>query len=164
MDLYIIRHAWAEQRDASRWPDDDSRPLTPDGEERFALVAKKLVRCGMAPALVATSPLVRCVQTTEILAAAMPSRPKIVALDELRPGSDLEGLLQWTGRHGDKRDEIAWVGHAPDVDRLTAAVIGGGDSLIHFSKGAAAAVHFDGLPARGRGELRWLATAKVLGV
>ena len=43
MDLYIIRHAWAAESDDSRWPDDGMRPLTAEGKERFARVAKKLV-------------------------------------------------------------------------------------------------------------------------
>jgi len=31
MDLYIVRHAVAFDRDAERWPDDRERPLTPRG-------------------------------------------------------------------------------------------------------------------------------------
>jgi phosphohistidine phosphatase len=164
MNLYIIRHAWAEDRDTSRWPNDDTRPLSADGKERFALLMKKLARCGMTPSIVATSPLTRCVETAGIVAAGLPERPKIVELDDLRPGSSLEGLLQWSVRQADKHEEIAWVGHAPDVGCLAAALIGTGDGLIRFAKGAVAAIRFDGLPAAGSGELQWLATAKVLGV
>jgi phosphohistidine phosphatase SixA len=49
------------------------------------------------------------------------------------------------------------------VSRLTAALIGDGSSLIHFAKGAVAAIRFDGDPTIGGGELQWLATAKLLG-
>ena len=38
-------------------------------------------------------------------------------------------------RHADKHEIIAWVGHAPDVDRLAAAMIGNGDSLLRFTQG-----------------------------
>ena len=96
MNLYIIRHAWAEDRDNSRWPDDDLRPLTEDGKARFAQFVKQLVRRGMTPGLIATSPLTRCVETARLLAAGLTDTAKIVELAELRPGSDLEGLLQWT--------------------------------------------------------------------
>lgn len=162
MDLYIVRHAWAEDRDESRWPDDGLRPLTSDGKERFARVAKKLAALGMKPGVIATSPFTRCLETAQILAAAV-SDAKIVKLDELQPGSDLQGLLRWTARQAAKHEQIAWVGHAPDVDRLAAALIGDGGSLIHFAKGAAAAIRFDREPAPASGELQWLATAKVLG-
>ncbi len=162
MDLYIVRHAWAGQRDDSRWPDDGMRPLTAEGKERFARVVSKLAGAGMAPGIIAASPLVRCVETAEILAAGLDG-PKIVKLDELRPGSDLQGLLKWTVRQAAKHEQIAWVGHAPDVDRLAAALIGDARALIHFAKGAVADVRFDAEPAVATGELQWLATAKLLG-
>ena len=162
MDLYIVRHAWAGDRDESRWPDDGMRPLTAEGKERFARVVKKLVGAGMTPTVIATSPLLRCQQTAEILAAAL-DKPKIVKLDELQPGSDLQGLLGWTVRQAAKHERIAWVGHAPDVDELTAALIGDAQAQIHFAKGAAAAIRFGGDPNAGNGELQWLATAKLLG-
>ena len=162
MDLYIVRHAWAGQRDDSRWPDDGMRPLTAEGKERFARVVKKLADAGMAPGIIATSPLVRCVETAEILAGAI-GGAKIVKLDELQPGSDLQGLLQWTARQAAKHEQIAWVGHVPDVNRLTAALIGDAGALIHFAKGAAVAIRFDGEPAVATGELQWLVSAKVLG-
>ena len=83
-------------------------------------------------------------------------------LDELQPGSDLQGLLQWTVRQTAKHEQIAWVGHAPDVDRLAAALIGDAWAMIHFAKGTVADVRFDGEPAVAAGELQWLVSAKVL--
>ena len=164
MNLYIIRHAWAAERDDSRWPDDDLRPLTDEGKERFAEMVKSLVRRGMAPGVIATSPLVRCVQTAQLVVAGLPDEPELVELDELRPGSRLGSLLGWTARQAQRHDEIAWVGHAPDVSHLTAALMGEGDCQIRFAKGAIAALRFDGSAAFGAGELQWLVTAKVLGV
>jgi phosphohistidine phosphatase len=164
MNLYIIRHAWAADRDDPRWPDDDSRPLTALGAERFAKMVKKLVERGMAPGIIVASPLVRCVETAQIVAAGFAKRPDVVEVDDLRPGSNLQGLLRWTALHAEKHSEIAWVGHAPDVSRLAAALIGEGDCSIRFAKGAVAAIQFDGASALGAGELQWLATAKLLGV
>jgi phosphohistidine phosphatase len=164
MPLYIIRHAWAEDRDDARWPDDDLRPLTTDGRKRFAQFVEQLALRGMTPGVIATSPLPRCVETAQLLATGLSKQPKVVTLDELRPGSDLSGLLRWTVRQADKHDEIAWVGHAPDVGHLVAAIIGDANAQIHFAKGAVAAIRFDGQPSAGAGELQWLATAKLLGV
>ena len=161
MDIYIVRHAWAGQR-GDQWPDDDLRPLTQDGKKRFAKVAEKLVECGMDVKLIATSPLVRCAQTAKLLAAAT-RKVEVVELDELRPGGDFERLLTWTARQATEHERIAWVGHAPDVDRLAAALIGDGEALIHFAKGGVAAIRFDGEPILGTGELQWLVTANLLG-
>jgi phosphohistidine phosphatase len=162
MDLYIIRHAWAYDRDEQQWPNDDLRPLTKDGAKRFAKVAQQWVDRGVRPTIIASSPLVRCVETSKILGTSLGS-VEIVELDALRPGSDLDALLEWTGRQSDKHASIAWVGHAPDVDRWTAALIGDGGAGIRFSKGAAAALRFDGPAALRVGMLRWLVTAKLIG-
>lgn len=163
MDLFIFRHAWAEERDTARWPDDGLRPLTDAGSERFAQMVGKLAGRDVAPGIVATSPLVRCRQTAELLAGGVLIAPEVVVLDALAPGSDREALIEWTAAKSAEHDQIAWVGHAPDVDMLAAVLIGDGDAWIRFAKGAVAAIRFDGPPQAGGGELRWLITAKVLG-
>lgn len=163
MELFIFRHAWAEQRDDSRWPDDGLRPLSEAGRERFAAMVGKLACRDVAPGIVATSPLVRCRQTTEVLAEGLLMAPEVVELDALRPGSDRDALLEWTAAKAAEHEQIAWVGHAPDVDMLAAALIGDGDAWIRFAKGAVAAIRFGETVQTGGGELRWLATAKLLG-
>jgi phosphohistidine phosphatase len=162
MILYIVRHAWAEERDDERWPDDSERPLTADGQKRFNKLLKKLTDVRFAPAIIATSPLLRCRQTAEVIAKRFPSQPKIVPLDALAPKSDLESLIQWTAQHGNA--EVAWVGHDPDVSHLAAGLIADGTMHIRFRKGAVAAICFEDAVGLGKGELQWLATAKLLGV
>jgi phosphohistidine phosphatase len=166
MILYIIRHAWAEDADESRWPDDFDRPLTSEGQKRFAKMVRLLAEREFAPQAVATSPLVRCRQTAEIVVRGLADRqaePRLAGLDALAPGSDLASLLAWTEREAADCDEVAWVGHAPDVSHLTAALIGSPQGWIRFAKGAVASIEFDDSPAPGGGELRWLTTAKLLG-
>jgi len=162
MIVYIVRHARAGQYGDPAWPDDDQRPLTDEGAERFTRVVEALGRRGFAPEVVATSPLVRCRQTAEIVAGGVPGRPEVVELDALEPGSDLAGLLDWTAQQADRYRQVAWVGHAPDVGRLTALLIGAAEGGIRFAKGAVAAIDFEDLPRRNEGELRWLVTAKML--
>ncbi len=161
MKIYILRHAWAGEHGDPRWPNDDLRPLSPEGEQRFERCAKKLAQLGIAPAVIATSPLVRCRQTAEILASRLEPTPNVVNLPALAPGARLELLLRWTQSQG--QAEVAWVGHAPDVSQLTARLIGGGSAAIRFPKGACAEVRFEGPLAPGRGELAALVTAKMLG-
>jgi phosphohistidine phosphatase len=163
MDLYIIRHAWAGDRGDPQWPDDRLRPLTESGQKRFAKLAAKLVKHGMTPEVIATSPLLRCVQTAEILAGETAAKPEIVELDALQPGSDLVELMRWTTRQVVGHRRMAWVGHSPDVERLTGSLIGASEGLIRFAKGGVAAIRFDGPLEVGAGELRWLVTAGVLG-
>lgn len=161
MILYIVRHAWAEERNAEAWPDDSQRPLTESGCKRFSRLVKKLVKIGFSPNMIATSPLTRCQQTADLLAERIAGKPEVVALVALAPCSDLDALTQWSAEHSE--EQIAWVGHAPDVGRLASQLIGG-ESNIRFAKGAVAAIRFESVVQPGAGELQWLATAKLLGV
>jgi phosphohistidine phosphatase len=162
MKLYIVRHALAGERGDPQYPDDRLRPLTDEGRKRFTNAVKHLSDVGVAPQAVATSPLVRCRQTAEILVERVSSRPKLIELPALEPGSDLDALIEWT--KDQQLNEVAWVGHAPDVNDLAAALVGArGDAAIRFAKGAIACIAFDAEAARGAGELQWLVTAKILG-
>jgi phosphohistidine phosphatase len=161
MLLYIIRHAWAEERDENHWPDDSLRPLTKDGEKRFKKQLKRLADTRFAPELIASSPFVRCMQTAEIISDRFPGKPKVVPLKALEPSSDLPALLQWTLEQ--QVDEFAWVGHSPDVEKLLTQLVCHGEFALRFKKGAIAAVRFNDAIDVGQGELQWFATAKLLG-
>jgi phosphohistidine phosphatase len=161
MRLYIVRHAWAEEPD-EKWGSDAARPLTDEGKKRYRKVVEALVERGFAPRVIATSPYLRTKQTAEIAAKLLPTRPDVVELPALACGSSLEGALEWT--FGRDEDEIAWVGHMPDVSLLAGALVGATDESFDFAKAATAAIDFDGPPARRAGTLRWFVTAKMLGV
>ncbi|MGW8256576.1 MAG: SixA phosphatase family protein [Thermoguttaceae bacterium] len=163
MDLYIIRHAWAGSFGDPKWPDDTLRPLSKKGQRRFEAMVDVLQERGVRPSLIAASPMVRCVQTAEILASVMADPPEIVCRDELLPNGNLDSLLQWSDEQSSEHRQIAWVGHSPDVCRITAALIGESEASIRFAKGAVAALRFDGPIELDAAELRWLATAKLLG-
>ncbi|MBI2826239.1 MAG: histidine phosphatase family protein [Planctomycetia bacterium] len=160
MIIYVVRHAWAGKSGDPRYPDDALRPLTEKGRRRFRRMVAKLVKRGFNPMAVATSSLVRARQTAKLIAARGPGRPSITLLDDLAPGGRLAPLVEWSREKAPA--DVAWVGHAPDIERLTAELIGAGDGRIHLDKGAVAAVRFTGHPAAGEGELIWLATAELL--
>lgn len=161
MVLYVIRHGLAGESHDPAYPDDRLRPLTRTGRKRFRATIRALKAAGFRPQMIATSPLVRCRQTGEIVVEELADPPELVELAALEPGSRLEELMAWTNTQA--LDEVAWLGHAPDVERLTAALIGRGDVQIRFAKGAIAAIDFEDQVVAGRGVLRWLATARLLG-
>ncbi len=162
-DIFIIRHAWAEEQDLLHWSTDWERPLTRDGRKRFAAMVERLVQRGFQPGTIATSPLVRCRQTAEIVTEVIGNDALIVELDALQPGSDLDALLGWTAHEAGEHQQVAWVGHAPDVGWLASRLIAAETGYLRFSKGAIAAIRFAGHPRAGEGTLRWFVTAKVLG-
>src|ERR1700758_583489 len=67
MELLIVRHAIACERDAQRWPDDTERPLSPRGVLRARQAARGVKRLVPRPARVLTSPSLRAQQTAAIL-------------------------------------------------------------------------------------------------
>jgi phosphohistidine phosphatase len=161
MTLYIIRHAVAGQRGDPNYPDDSLRPLTKKGRRRFSRMIKRLAKRGFAPQVVATSPLVRCKQTAEALVERLASSTPIVELRELEPGSDLQAVVAWTKQQGVV--DVAWVGHAPDVDRMLEALLGQENGCIEMAKGAVAALEFEHEVGLGQGGLSWLVTPAILG-
>jgi phosphohistidine phosphatase SixA len=99
-----------------------------------------------------------------VLAELVSAEPDVVERDELSPAGDLEELLAWTNQAAAHLDSVAWVGHAPDVDEMAASLIGDATARIRFTKGAIAAIEFDAGLQLGKGTLRWLVTAKMLGL
>lgn len=156
--LYVVRHAVAE--DPGPGIDDHARRLTGKGRRRFARMVRRLARVGMEVDMIATSPLVRCRETAEILAAELVGQPRIEVVDALAPSSDWQAIVEWTVEQEAAR--VAWVGHAPCVGRLVALSIGDGSAAIRMQKGAIASITLDDGPGQP-GELDWLAVPDLLG-
>jgi phosphohistidine phosphatase SixA len=76
--LIVIRHALAGKRDATRWPNDDDRPLTAAGQKQFGKVARGLSYMIRRPDVLLTSSLRRSTQTATLLVknAEFPSQLK----------------------------------------------------------------------------------------
>ena len=162
MFIYIVRHAWAHHFGDPRWPDDAQRELEFDGAERFQRVVETLAERGFEPEAIATSPYTRCRQTADLVSSHTAHQPPVTELDALEPGSRFESLVEWTKQTD--CENVCWVGHAPDVGNLAAALVGDSRANIRFAKGAIAAVRLYEPPGCGCGELYWLATAKSLGL
>jgi phosphohistidine phosphatase len=156
MDLYIVRHAIAVERGDPAFPDDDERPLTPEGIHKFRLAARGLSELGLKLKRIVSSPLVRARQTAEILRDAVARNVEITLAEELRPETPLPETLAAVSRYSEQA--IAVVGHEPHLSGLTSyLLVGGGDAAtIEFKKGAAARLAFPDRPAAGAGTLEWL--------
>ncbi|MBX3263751.1 MAG: histidine phosphatase family protein [Labilithrix sp.] len=132
MKLYVMRHGPAE--DTSPTGRDGDRALTPEGRERTRAVARALVAEGEAPLTIIASPLVRALQTAEIVAAVTDLEKRVrEAKDaggapgaveirrEMAPGGDTLGLVLELARAGRKRAMV--VGHEPDLSMLVSRLI-----------------------------------------
>jgi phosphohistidine phosphatase len=162
MELLLIRHAIAEDRDSERWPDDRGRPLTRTGETRFRSVARALSRICETPDEVFSSPLRRTWQTAEILKEVC-GWPAPTALPSLEPGIKAAETVASLQASTD-RERVVLVGHEPSLHELLAFLLGGVRStvVLEMKKGGAALVRCDTGVRSGNGCLLWLLPPRVI--
>jgi len=159
MNLYVVRHAIAYDRDEERWPGDRDRPLTPIGEDKFRRAARGLATIVPSVDIVLASPLARAWRTAEILADEA-GWPAPEACPELEPDRDPEEVVAAVKPHR-HRESVAIVGHEPMLGETIAYLLTGSEeNAVPLKKGGAACVDLDAQPPDGA-ELRWLLTPKV---
>src|SRR5438093_11957208 len=157
MDLYVIRHAEALALGQAGVADDAHRPLSEGGKSECGRLAEALLRRGVRPGRVVTSPLLRARQTADELLAHWPEpRPGLVVCDHLAPGRKRGKLTKFLRQLGD--ESLAVVGHEPDLSLYVAWLVGAKKTQLHLAKSGVAHVLFeDGLEKKG-GALDWLVT------
>jgi len=159
MDICLVRHAIAVERGTPGYEDDRKRDLTREGRARMEEVAAGLARV-FTPQAILTSPLVRAVQTADVLREVY-GLGKPLACDALATG-DHEGVL----RVLDDLDaeSIALVGHEPWMSELLSYLLTGepGTVAVTMKKGGAALVGSRGAPRPGACWLEWLAPPGML--
>ena len=119
MKLYVVRHGPAE--DTASSGKDFDRALTPSGRDRVRDVAKALGRAGEEPRVILSSPLVRALQTAEVIAAEL-GVAQVETTRDLAPGGDAVALLR--SLVVQKRKRAMVVGHQPDLTVLVESVTG----------------------------------------
>jgi phosphohistidine phosphatase len=150
--LYLVRHGQAGDPDEWKGPD-DSRPLSGKGRRKFRDTARALAKLGDRVELLCTSPLVRAVQTAELLAAEL-DLEDVVVLEELRPEVPVQRLLERVGSLDSGR--VALVGHDPQISGTVAALGRIEPALVDFPKGAIVRVDVEDVGARSARPRWWL--------
>ena len=120
--LFVMRHGPAE--DDSPSGHDFDRALTAPGRERVVRVAQELERQRKMPRVILSSPLVRALQTAELVAQIVRPTEPVRVRREIAPGGDLRGLLFELVRAG--TPGVMVVGHEPDVSSVVAGVLSAG--------------------------------------
>ena len=157
MKLYIMRHGPAE--DAAASGIDADRALSASGRTRVASVAGHLVELGEEPVAIFTSPLVRAVQTAEIVAMVTKlgdRKGTVETRREVGPGGDAVALAHQLAAAGRKR--VMFVGHEPDYSAHVAALVGSFGRP--FDKAMVVGLHLGS--GGGRARLRFVLDPKTL--
>ena len=161
MELYVVRHGIAVDREDPKCPADPERYLTDEGMEKTRQVAKGVAQIGAVPDLMLTSPFLRAFQTAELFAVALEySRQKIQKSDLLLPGAEPLLLFRELSRNKDL-STVYIFGHAPHLDDVIATAIGSKLHISSLKKAGVALVELRRLVPPS-GELVWLATPKLL--
>lgn len=157
MKLYFLRHGEAGRR--QDWRGDDSeRPLTAAGKKRMKREATGIRKLKLPLDVIISSPLVRALQTAEIVGKAYGSAARLVTDGRLRPGFGPKHLAELVTQHRRARG-VMLVGHEPDFSETISRVTGGGRLTV--KKGALAYVEVeDRAPVKGT--LVWLIPPKAL--
>ncbi len=162
MELYLVRHAIAFERDPARWPDDGERPLSPQGEARFRPAARGLKRIVPTVEIVLSSPFARAWRTAELLAkeAGWPDPEPERAFEA---GQRVTRAVTALRRHSD-RQSVAVVGHEPNLSELAAHLMAGGedDLAIEVKKGGVVCLGLDEGVRTSSAWLRWSVSPKIL--
>ena len=161
MQLYIVRHGIAIDRQAPKAPAEAERFLTEEGKDKTQDAAKGFAKLEVTPDVFFSSPYVRAMQTAEIFAAALEyPKAKIRRTDLLLPTADPAMFFRELAKDKDSAVVIVF-GHAPQLDDLLATALGSRHQITALKKAGAALVELKRISPPA-GELVWLATPKIL--
>lgn len=161
MQLYIVRHGIAIDREDPKCPPEAERCLTEEGVEKTKQVAKGIAALGIHADLMVSSPYVRAMQTAAIFAAALDyPKQKIRRTGSLLPGAEPTAILRELAREKNASSVFCF-GHAPHVDGLLAAAVGAPHHITSIKKAGVALVELKRL-SPPNGQLVWLVTPKLI--
>lgn len=149
LTLTLIRHGTAGE--ASR---DEDRALTPGGRQEIARVARTLLRTGSRFDVVVSSPLVRAVQTAEIVISCLQHAGRVLVDPRLVPEASPLAVVELLRGLAPLR-RVALVAHEPILSGLAGLLLGGslGRGLV---KGEAMRIRIRGVEGGGsHAQWRW---------
>ena len=108
--VYLIRHGIALDRALS--DQDETRPLTEEGQKKTKKVAKALKETGIKFDRILTSPLLRARETADILKEKGLTET-LETFSPLSPNGNIQDWLNWWDNW--QQETVALVGHQPDL-------------------------------------------------
>jgi phosphohistidine phosphatase len=163
MRLVVIRHAIAGDREAfaaETGRPDAERPVTAEGRKKMKASVRGLRVAVPEIGVLGSSPYTRARQTADIVAEAYDDLA-VAEVPALASGGAREGVLEWL--ESQPAEVVAVVGHEPDLGALVGwLVTGDAAPFVTLKKGGACLLVFPDRPGPGLGELRWVATPKLL--
>jgi phosphohistidine phosphatase len=157
MNLYLLRHAIAAERDPYKYPDDALRPLTATGSKKMIRIADALYKMGLQVDLILSSPFLRARQTAEIARKRLHLRKdRLLLIDALAPSGDPGQLIKEI-QNKFMVDRLLLVGHEPDLSNLISLLLSGDTSIpVTMKKAGICCLSIAQLVAGKCAGLEWL--------
>jgi phosphohistidine phosphatase len=146
MDLYLIRHAKAVDKDAPM--QDRHRPLTARGRRDALATGSLLAKADAKLDAIVTSPLVRAVETAELVAVGLSWDGALDVAPELGDDSSPRAVIEEVVLPRSNLESLALVGHEPQLGALLGALLQSGSYSL--AKSAAVRLAWDGPEAPAR--------------
>jgi phosphohistidine phosphatase len=157
----FLRHAFAGQPEAPEI--DDDRPLTKSGIIKMEKAAESIACIVKSFDVILSSPLKRAHQTATIVAREMGYKDKIEHSDILRPGAQIDGLMNSLAKYGRaQKQSILLIGHEPDLSKIISSLTGMTPDSIEFKKSAFCNIEVTSFSSKAKGKLLWLLQPKLL--
>jgi phosphohistidine phosphatase len=163
MNLYILRHGIAVERDTPGLDKDADRSLTPKGERRLWRITEVMATLELTFDLILFSPYLRARQTAEIVAEAFRARKKLELLDSLTPDGDPKTLIEHLNGLQPAAESVLLVGHEPYLSGLISQLVSGNVGLaVELKKGGLCRLTTQSLKYGRCATLEWLLTPKQM--
>lgn len=161
MEIYFLRHGIAAERGAHGGSGEE-RALTTKGRRKVRRVAEAMRTMKLSFDAILSSPLVRALQTAEIVAESLRLKKRLQVTEHLAPGASIAKLFSQMSSLQPARDTILLVGHEPDMSWLASRLLMGRDDLaMNFKKAGLCKITAD-RPGSGRATLEWFLTPKQM--
>ena len=157
MQLYLLRHAIAEER-GPRWTGHDAdRPLTRKGSKKMKRIASAMNDRGVSFDLILSSPFRRAKQTADIVAKEFDCADILRYSTHLSVGASRRALIDEIKSHYSTRKNILLVGHEPFLSGLISTLVAGHEkSSIALKKGGLCKLTVESLRYGRCATLDWL--------
>jgi phosphohistidine phosphatase len=154
MEIYLIRHAVAGERENWHKPD-ELRPLTPQGEKKMRRIANGLLSLDVEFTHLYSSGLTRAAQTADIVRKALKFE-RLRETEALTPDAAPQDILPVLNALP-ANAVVGLVGHEPHLGYLLSFLLTGQHgSFAIFKKGGMARLDAEAPVEPGRVMLRWL--------
>ena len=160
MDIFVLRHGRAGSWNPLRYPDDRLRPLTRDGEVRLSRQVRGMKAIGVSPDVIVSSPLIRALQTAQIIHKGLGNSRPLATSDALTPGADPYDTLDELATDYASVSSVMIVGHEPHLSGFSSVVVAGSrEPVIRIRKGALCKVSLQPSAYGHTGWIEWSLTA-----